>query len=455
MRQYAEVADLCENVRESALTAIGKEIGGAILLVNPTSFARSDIVSLTNDMLEGVSIPRNTQAIDGGCLVDVGELPPYSVMPLAAALTVREISGVARATPFQLENPYLRVDLNEAGDIVRILDKQHGRDVLPPGEVANQFQAFEDRPKTPDAWEIDIYYDDRVWYAEPVASIRVLENGPLRATIEVQRRIFNSLISQRISLRYNSARLDFDTAVTWRERHVLLKVAFPVAVLSPAATYEIQWGNVERPTHRNTSWDWARFETCAQKWVDLSEGDYGVSLLNDCKYGHDIRDNVMRLTLLRGSTNPDPTADLGDHHFVYSLLPHSGRWNEDTIGEAYALNDPLIVAAGQKSPSRAESAPQSPGHSFIAVDTPNVVIETIKQAEDGAGIIVRLYESQRKRGAFTVRTAFQMTAAWRTNLLEEDQEKLEVEGDLLRTYIKPYQIITLRLLPAAEQQPLS
>ena len=118
---------------------------------------------------------------------------------------------------------------------------------------------------------------------------------------------------QHVSLRYNSARLDIETTIDWQERHVLLKAAFPVDILSPVATYEIQWGNVERPTHRNTSWDWARFETCAQKWVDLSEGDYGVSLLNDCKYGHDIKDNVIRISLLRSPSDPDPEADRGEH----------------------------------------------------------------------------------------------------------------------------------------------
>ncbi len=123
----------------------------------------------------------------------------------------------------------------------------------------------------------------------------------------------------------------------------MLKVAFPVDILAPQATYEIQWGNVQRPTHRNTSWDWARFETCAHKWVDLSEGNYGVSLLNDCKYGHDIRDNVMRMTLLRSTTMPDPMADFGEHDFKYSLYPHLGVWNEETQREAYLLNDPLLV----------------------------------------------------------------------------------------------------------------
>ncbi len=268
----------------------------------------------------------------------------------------------------------------------------------------------------------------------------------MRATIEIKRRILNSEYTQRISLPHNCSRLDFDTHIDWRERKILLKVAFPVEILAPTATYEIQWGNVQRPTHRNTSWDWARFETAAQKWVDLSEGNYGVSLLNDCKYGHDIHENVMRLTLLRGTTAPDPNADLGEHNFKYSLFPHTGSWDERTIAEAYALNDPMIVYQPDAQKSEA-GVPENEAESFVKVDQPNIVIETVKKAEDGHGFIIRLYESQRKRGEFTLSTIFQMAEAWRTNILEENKEEILVAGKELKYRIKPYQILTLRLIP--------
>ncbi len=211
-------------------------------------------------------------------------------------------------------------------------------------------QAFEDRPLIWDAWDVDIFYDDKMWLADPATSVNVVEAGPLRATLEVKRRVLNSELVQRISLRHDAAQVDFDTWIDWQDRHIMLKVAFPADVLTPQATYEIQWGNVERPTHRNTSWDWARFETCAQKWVDLSEGDYGISVLNDCKYGHDIRDNVVRISLLRGATSPDPTADIGEQRFSYSLRPHAGSWDEQTVAAAYALNDPLIAVSGVAAP---------------------------------------------------------------------------------------------------------
>jgi alpha-mannosidase len=218
-----------------------------------------------------------------------------------------------------------------------------------------------------------------------------------------------------------------------------------VDVLAPHATYEIQWGNVQRTTHRNTSWDWARFETCAHKWVDLSEGGYGVSLLNDCKYGHDIRGNVMRITLLRSPTMPDPTADAGEHRFKYSLYPHAGSWGEDTQREAYLLNDPILVYRSQAERRPSESL-LSTLRSLLSVSSPNVIIETIKRAEDGNGIILRLYESQRRRGPVRLCAGFGVAAAWETNLLEENVSELSVEDDSISLNIRPYQIMTIRLI---------
>ena len=448
-KQYGEIRALGEQARDNALQAIAQRVGGDVLIVNPTSFARRDF-ALWRGGEGALALPDGTpvpiQVVREGVLIDAGELPPYSV----TALNVSEhddavtIASPVAATPRLLENNFLRVELNDAGDITRIFDKTNQREVLPPNTIANQFQAFEDRPLKWEAWDVDIFYDDKMWLSDPATSVQVVENGPLRATIEIRRRILNSAYTQRIALANNSAHLDFDTTMDWRERHILLKVAFPVDVLSPTATYEIQWGNVERPTHRNTSWDWARFETCAHKWVDLSEGGYGASLLNDCKYGHDIRDNVMRLSLLRGTITPDPNADQGEHRFAYSLLPHAGRWNETTIAAAYALNDPLIAFA---SPTHNPGLSQP--HSFVVVDRANVVIETIKRAEDDDGIIVRMYETQRQRGTVTLTTSFNLAQAWHVNLIEDEQTELPVNQNQVSVFIKPFEIVTLRLKPAA------
>jgi alpha-mannosidase len=481
--QYALVLGIAQAVRAAALNVIAAQTGAAVLVVNPTSFPRHESAFLpTTEALtlrapDGALLP--VQPVNGGLLFDPGVLPPYSIVSFSAdPVGVGLVPTFFRAdeepnppAPFPerkgeelgkglppslegragerfcsplLENAFLRVEFSPAGDLIRIYDKANDREVLSPGALANQFQAFEDRPRKYDAWDVEIFYDDKQWLAAPAESIRLVEAGPLRATLEIRRRMLNSEIVQRISLSAFSARLDFATTVQWCERHVFLKVAFPVDILSPQATYEIQWGNVQRPTHRNTSWDWARFETCAQKWVDLSEGGYGVALLNDSKYGHDIQGNVIRLSLLRAPTNPDPEADQGEQHFTYSLFPHAGSWDEGTIAQAYFLNDPLIVTVAQAKDR--VSLPQIPASfSLFSVDTPNVIIETVKAAEDGQGLILRLYESQRERGPVTLTCAFPISAAWRANLLEENQHPLEVTGNTVIFPIRPYQIVTLRI----------
>jgi alpha-mannosidase len=450
-QQYAQLTQEVTQLRDDALQSIANQLDADVILVNATSFTQPGLIFIPGDSprqrftRDGEPVP--VQQTESGVWVDAGELTPYSVIALKTIIDDRprmmDKDQPSAASKYILENKFIRVEFNHDGDITRIFDKQANRAVLAPNSMANQFQAFEDRPSSWDAWDIEIFYDDKMWLAEPASSIEVIESGELRQTIEIKRKILNSEYTQRISLHHNSPRLDFDTHIDWNERHILLKVAFPVDVLAPQATYEIQWGNVQRPTHRNTSWDWARFETCAHKWVDLSEGNYGVSLLNDCKYGHDIHDNVMRITLLRSPTMPDPMADVGQHRFKYSFYPHVGPWNEETQREAYLLNDPIIVYR-QTMDHRPQTIVHRPP-SMVRVSEPNVVIETVKRAEDGNGIILRLYESQRKRGQVQVRFGFAVESAWETNLLEENESKLSIENDSIQLTLRPYQIMTLRL----------
>jgi alpha-mannosidase len=446
-QQYAQLKQDVTHLRDEALQSIANQLNADLILVNATPFTQSGPFFIPGDSRQyftrhGKPLPM--QPGEAGVWVDTGELAPYSVIALQAIMDDRPLTMVNGQTSIAtLENQFIRVEFNDDGDISRIFDKQANREVLAPDSIANQFQAFEDRPKSWDAWDVDIFYDDKMWLAEPASSMELVEYGELRQTIEIKRKIQSSEFTQRISLSHHSPRLDFDTTINWKERHTMLKVAFPVDVLAPQATYEIQWGNVQRPTHRNTSWDWARFETCAHKWVDLSEGNYGVSLLNDCKYGHDIQDNVMRITLLRSPTMPDPMADFGEHQFKYSLYPHAGSWNEETQREAYLLNDPIIVHRGAM-----DHRPQTIVHglsSMVSVSEANVIIETVKRAEDGNGIIVRLYESQRKRGRVQVRFGIAVESAWETNLLEENGSELSVENDSVLLNLRPYQIITLRV----------
>lgn len=448
-QQYREIERLGGQVRDAALAELARQVGGDLLLVNPSSFARQDLAFGAFHLAEGECVVAEngrilpTQPTATGTWIAPPSLAPYNITSLRRQPGKTPVHNTNLAvTPVSLSNDYLLVELNSDGDIVRIYDKVQGRELLPDGAIANQFQAFEDRPLNWDAWDIDIFYEDKQWLSQPATAVTITEAGPLRATLTIERQILHSHYTQHLSLAYNSPRLDITTIIEWQERHILLKVAFPVEILSPVATYEVQWGNVERPTHRNTSWDWARFESCAHKWVDLSEGDYGVSLLNDCKYGHDIHNHVMRISLLRSPTQPDPTADQGAHQFTYSLLPHAGAGKGETIAQAYALNNPLIIYHSAESQPFAGSLA-----SLVAVNRPNVVIETVKWAEDGQGLIVRLYEAQRQRCQVTLTTSFRLEVAQRTNLLEEKSGEVDFEAHTVHFFIKPFEIVTLRLMP--------
>lgn len=464
---YAAIQTIGQQIKEDALLALSDYLPGetAVIAINPTSFQGRQ-VGLLPETLDTALIDPTTgqpliiQPVEDGTLIELPDIGAYGAVGLVQSLRLDQskttndtIKIHQTADETILENDLLRIVFDASGDITAIFDKAENRQVLPAGAHANVFQAFEDRPMNWDAWDIDIFYDDKQWPIEPASSLTIIETGPLRVGLEIRRRLLHSEIVQRVYFYQGERRLDFDTWVDWRERHVLLKVAFPVDILSPTATFDVQWGNVERPTHQNTSWDWARFETCAHKWVDLSEGNYGVSLLNDCKYGHDIKGNVIRLTLLRSPTSPDPLADYGEHRFTYSLFPHPGDWRTGTARAAYALNDPLIlrrVTSNKTSEVGDEllslETSEVLSASLLTVDAPNVIIETVKQAEDGNGIIVRLYENNRARGPVTLRTGFPVKAAYQCNLLEENQAELTAAENSVSLTISPYQIVTLRLV---------
>ena len=212
-----------------------------------------------------------------------------------------------------LTTPHYEIEWNESGQLVRIYDLDHRRNVLAPNAIGNVLQVFEDKPLNFEAWDIDIFYQEKMREISDLLSVELVEAGPLAAVVEFKWRYAKSGNYAADDGLYRSRRIDFRTHIDWQEHQQLLKVAFPVDVRSTEATYDIQFGNVKRPTHWNTSWDWARFESVGHQWADLSERGYGVSLLNDCKYGYDIKDNVIRLSLLKSAINPDPDADIGEH----------------------------------------------------------------------------------------------------------------------------------------------
>ncbi|MBV6658948.1 MAG: alpha-mannosidase, partial [Devosiaceae bacterium] len=454
MADYAKVRHSVQAAIDGAIDALAEAMphDTRALVINAQPFGGGRTGFIAQDLATGLMDLRDqrsllTQPVDGGTLIETPIIEPYSVIALGQTAKPANTNTGLQARMLeeggaQLENFDIRITFAPNGEIASIWDKKAKREVLQHGEMGNRLLAFEDRPVVWDAWDIDIYYEDRCDVVDGLQAMRVVETGPLRATIEVVRAFRASTITQRISLDHRSKRIDFDTLIDWRETHTLLKAAFPVAILSPVATYDIQWGNMQRTTHRNTSWDYAHFESAAQKWADLSEGGYGVALLNDCKYGYDIHHNVMRLSLLKSATMPDPIADQGEHRMVYALLPHEGDWRRDVPRAAYDLNNPLIVRPVDNAQGK------TPWRHFAMPHRSNLVIETIKQAEDGNGIIMRVFENNRDRGPVTLQFGFDVAAVFRCNLLEDVREPIPVRHNHIELDVRPYQIITLRVIPA-------
>ena len=338
-----------------------------------------------------------------------------------------------------MENGLLRVTWDDRGLLTSIWDKETRREALAPGALGNALLLHDDNPKNWDAWDVDADYRATFVPVTELASANVEVEGPLRAAVQFTRNFGSSKLQQRMLLDAGSRVLRFETEVDWQEEHKFLKVAFPVAVRSSRATYEIQFGHVERSTHANTSWDQARFEVCAHRWADLGEPGYGVALLNDCKYGYDIQGSVMRLSLLRAPTHPDPAADRGKHRFTYALMPHPGDFREaGVIAAAEDLNNPLRVVRGGLSAGERRS--------LIEVDTPQVVVEAIKRAEDSDAVIIRLYEAWGGRCRARVRTSLPGSRAFLCDLLERDRDEIEVRDGQLELDLTPFKILTLKLI---------
>jgi alpha-mannosidase len=343
-----------------------------------------------------------------------------------------------------MENESLRVGFDRQGRLREVYDKRTGRHALAPGAAGNRFLLFEDKPTGSDAWDIDIFYGERLLEADgKLLSAEVVEQGPVRSVVRFRRAISRSSIEQDVILTAGSSRLDFVTTVQWgNEKDVLLKAAFPVNVRSDKARYEIQFGNVERPTHWNRPSDFAMFEVPAQRWADLSESDYGVALLNDCKYGHDIRDHVIRLSLLRAPKTPDPVADVNkEHRFTYSLLPHEGGYTNGVVRAGYELNVPVTASVAKASAGRIGKNVE-----WLGVSGNNVIIDTIKKAEDDDGLIVRLYEAHGCRGRRILRIGFPVKRVDETNLMEKEERRLAVRRGAVALEFTPFQIRTLKLV---------
>lgn len=346
-----------------------------------------------------------------------------------------------------ISSPFYEIAWNASGQLTRLFDKRLQREVIAKGCTANRWDVHEDKPVDHEAWEIDLFYKEKVRHIDDLQSVQVVENGLLRTVVRFIWHYGTTVVEQDMVVCTFDPRIDFVTRVNWQERQQLLKVAFPVDVRSGEATYEIQFGNVKRPTHWNTSWDYARFETCAHRWIDLSERGFGVSLLNDCKYGHDVLDNVMRITLIKSGIAPDPLADLGEHAFTYSFLSHEGDWfAAGTAVQAHRLNCPALTAPLQETQGSGGHAEETV--SFIRCSGDHVVIDTVKKAEDSDAWIVRCYEFAGKRGNVSFITHAPIEQVQEVNLMERDERMVEHSGHRFDVHFTPYELKSFKLQPA-------
>ena len=350
-------------------------------------------------------------------------------------------SVLKTADGFVITTPFAKVDMAADGSFTSLLDLSENRQVWKAGEAGNRLRIYEDKPIYYDNWDIDVFYTEKYWDLDEPASIAVTSVGPLCLQITVNRSFMHSRMTQDIRFYAHSPRIDFNTWVDWKEHQYLLKAGFPVDVHTDEAAFDIQFGNVVRKTHTNTGWDRARFESCGHKWMDVSESGYGVSLLNDCKYGHSVREGCIELTLIKSGIEPNPDTDNEEHVFTYSLYPHQGTWREaDTQKEAADLNQPLSAVNGG-----------IPGESygFAGVKGDSVVLETVKRSEDGDGIILRLYESRNKRMNAKVSLSCAPVMVTECNLLEEPVDEaggLMIDRDGFSFVIKPYEIKTYKVV---------
>ncbi|TME53463.1 MAG: alpha-mannosidase [Chloroflexi bacterium] len=412
-RDLEDVAARASSLSELAMSAIAGK-GEGLVAFNSTSHPRSEIVSTA----------------DGYARIEA---------PSCGWVTVRLANSTepeVSVTDHSMENELLRVEWDDRAVLTSIWDKEVGREVLSgPG---NLLQLHDDNPARWDAWDLDAVHRDS--FVELTAIEKLQVRGGHRGLLVFGRRFGESWLFQSMSLDAGSRVLSFETFVEWHERHKMLKVAFPVTVEAREATYEIQFGHIRRPTHQDTSQAKAMFEVCAQRWADLGDGDYGVALLNDCKHGYDIHGSVMRLSLLRGPTHPDPTADLGGHQFTYALMPHPGDFRAGGVIEAAEdLNSPLLPADG--------SLAGGSSRSLVEIDTRQVIVDAIKRAEDSDATIVRLYEAWGRSCRARLRTTLPASRAFLCDLLERNRTEVAIKDGVIELELTPFKILTLKLEP--------
>ena len=418
-RDYAEISAYGQGVIRDKLQALAARIktDGGTLVYNPTGFVRRAVIPTEKGLIESSKI-----------------VPSFgwTVVHDTDAVSKVHVDGLTA------ENDFYVLTLNRAGQIARLYDKRAEREVLSaPG---NRLVAFEDYPTIYDAWELEEYYKLKSYELNDDVTITPITDGT-RAGFTMKRHYMNSDILQTLWMYSESPRIDFETELDWHEHHQVIKAFFPLDVHATTATFDVQFGHVTRPTHQNTSWDEAKFETYAHKWVDVAEDGYGVALLNDGKFGHAVDGSLLSITLIKCATYPNPEADQGKQSFTYSLLPHTEDFRRGgVIEEGHFLNQPLYV---QGIAPRDGDLPET--YSFVSADQPNAVFSAVKQAEDGNGLILRFHEAYNRRSIVTLTLPAGYSKAYLCDLMENKQEALEIREGHIRIPVSNFELITVKL----------
>ena len=389
------------------------------------------------------SLPRHTLLFLASDVPALGYRVYFARSAIGAQKPVSALKSSANADVIVLENASLRVSIDKhSGCILHLVEKVRSFDSIADGGCGGQLQSFDDKPAAYDAWNIDPGTLDHPKLLPQPEYVKLMEYGPLRATVQVVRHWQSSSFVQDISLSAGLDRVDIANDVQWHEQHTLLKAAFPLAASGTVATYEIPYGTIARPTTRNNSWEGAKFEVPALRWADLGDPEHGLSLLNDSKYGYDAKGNVLRLTLLRSPTAPDPLADQGEQRFAYSLYPHTGSWRQaETMRRGYEFNSPLKVQQAAIHPGTLPDV-----MSFVTLSPATLTLTAVKKTEDGDGLLLRFYEWAGEAGTATLHLPAGIAGARAANLMEvPEADTLRTTSDTVSVPYTPYSIVTVRV----------
>jgi len=433
-KEYTEVHSGCDELLDAASKLLFNQDKDSIVLVNTLSYRWKGLVLLPSSF-EGYSIVDE----EGNNVLVHKSNEGYSIDVNLDGLSMNSFKKaeekkleVQSSSDFILENDFIKYEFDEKGALISAYDKEANKEAMK--EPGNVFSLYEDIPNNWDAWDIDFFYRDALIETGAVESIKLSSSSKILKQLEISLSIGNSKIQQVISLSSHSKRLDFKTNVHWNESHKMLRVHFPVAITSDQATFDIQYGYVKRNTHRNTSWDKAKFEVVGHKYADLSDHDYGVALLNDCKYGYMVLDNILDLNLLRSPSNPDPDADLGDHEFTYSFLPHNNDLiRSNVISEASCLNQKPLLFEGFTSTA------QIP----VKLSGRGVELTVLKKAEKEDAWVLRVVETH---GRSSHGSLFIEGSITECDLIEwsELSEPQNIRGEM-PLYLKPFEVKTFKV----------